>query len=88
MAIAEGQFSDGNYNIKVNKKSGNNGSVLTGITIHKKSSIGDGSKTVIKAKDGKLVSSEQSSILQLVLNDGYYYEDLVPKYEDRIKMPR
>jgi hypothetical protein len=28
--------------------------VLTGITIHKKSSIGDGSKTVIKAKDGKL----------------------------------
>jgi lipopolysaccharide export system permease protein len=60
---------------------------LTGITIHKKSSIGDGSKTVIKAKDGKLVSSEQSSILQLVLNDGYY-EDLVPnKYEDRIKMP-
>jgi lipopolysaccharide export system permease protein len=69
-------------NIKVNKKIGNNGSILTGI-IHKKSSIGDGSKTVIKAKDGKLVSSEQSSILQLVLNDGYYYEDLVPnKYED------
>jgi lipopolysaccharide export system permease protein len=89
MAIAEGQFSDvGDYNIKVNKKSGNNGNILTGITIHKKSSIGDGSKTVIKAKDGKLVSSEQSSILQLVLNDGYYYEDLIPKkYEDRIKMP-
>jgi lipopolysaccharide export system permease protein len=56
MAIAEGQFSDVGDNIKVNKKSGNNGSVLTGITIHKKSSIGDGSKTVIKAKDGKLVS--------------------------------
>jgi lipopolysaccharide export system permease protein len=89
MAITEGQFSDvGDYNIKVNKKSGKNGSILTGITIHKKSTIGDGSKTVIKAKDGKLVSSEQSSILQLVLNDGYYYEDLVPKkYEDRIKMP-
>jgi lipopolysaccharide export system permease protein len=57
---------------------------LTGITIQK--SIGDGSKTAIKAKDGK-GQSEQSSILQLVLNDGYY-EDLVPnKYEDRIKMP-
>jgi hypothetical protein len=26
MAIAEGQFSDVDYNIKVNKKSGNNGS--------------------------------------------------------------
>jgi lipopolysaccharide export system permease protein len=89
MAITEGQFSDvGDYNIKVNKKSGENGNVLTGITIHKKSIIGDGSKTVIKAKDGKLISSEQSSILQLVLNKGNYYEDITPKnYEDRSKLP-
>jgi lipopolysaccharide export system permease protein len=89
MAITEGQFSDvGLYNIKVNKKSGENGNVLTGITIHKKSNIGDGSKTVIKAKDGILISSEESSILQLVLNNGNYYEDLVPKkYEDRNKLP-
>ena len=89
LAIAEGQFNDvGFYNIKVNKKSGEQGSILTGVTIHKKSKIGDGSKTVIKAKNGELISSEQSSILQLVLNDGYYYEDIVPKkYEDRSKMP-
>lgn len=89
LAITEGQFSDvGFYNIKVNKKTGENGNVLTGVTIHKKSNIGDGSKTVIKAKDGELISSEQSSILQLVLNKGYYYEDIVPKkYEERNKMP-
>ncbi|MFV8271068.1 LptF/LptG family permease [Flavobacterium sp. GT2N3] len=89
LAIAEGQFNDvGFYNIKVNKKSGEQGNILTSVTIHKKSRIGDGSKTVIKAKDGELISSEQSSILQLVLNDGYYYEDIVPKkYEDRSKMP-
>ncbi len=89
LAIAEGQFSDvGFYNIKVNKKTGDNGNILTGVTIHKKSNIGDGSKTVIKARDGELISSEQSSILQLVLNNGYYYEDIVPKkYEDRSKMP-
>ena len=89
MAIAEGQFNDvGSYNIKVNKKSGANGNFLTGITIHKKSAIGDGSRTVIKAKNGELVSSEKSSTLQLVLNDGYYYEDLLPKkYEDRGKVP-
>ena len=89
LAIAEGQFSDvGFYNIKVNKKSGPEGNTLTGITIHKKSNAGDGSKTIIKAKDGELISSEQSSILQLVLNDGYYYEDLIPKnYADREKMP-
>lgn len=89
MAITEGQFSDvGFYNIKVNKKSGENGNILTGITIHKISNNGDGSKTVIKAKDGKLISSEESNILQLVLNNGNYYEDIIPKkYNDREKMP-
>lgn len=89
LAISEGQFSDvGIYNIKVNKKSGDKGSFLTGVTIHKKSNIGDGSKTVIKAKDGELISDENSNNLQLVLNDGNYYEDIVPqKYEDRVKLP-
>jgi lipopolysaccharide export system permease protein len=89
LAIAEGQFSDvGLYNIKVNKKSGENGNILAGITIHKKSNLGDGSRTVIKAKDGELISSESSSILQLILKDGNYYEDILPKnYEDRAKLP-
>jgi lipopolysaccharide export system permease protein len=89
MAIAEGQFSEvGSYNIKVNKKSGENGNFLTGITIHKKTNTFDGSKNVIRAKNGELVSSDKSSILQLVLNDGFYYEDLVPKnYDDRKKLP-
>ncbi len=89
MAITEGQFSDvGYYNIKVNKKSGENGNKLSGITIHKKSVNGDGSKTVIKAKNGELISSEKSSILQLVLNNGNYYEDITPKkYTDRKKFP-
>jgi lipopolysaccharide export system permease protein len=89
MAIAEGQFSDvGLFNIKVNKKSGKDGNTLTGITIHKKSNLGEGNKTVIKAKNGELISSEKSSTLQLVLNDGNYYEDVIPKkYEDRTKVP-
>ncbi len=89
LAIAEGQFSDvGIYNIKVNKKSGENGEILSGITIHKKSEMGDGSRIVIKAKNGKLVSSEGSNTLQMILNDGNYYEDILPKnYEDRPKMP-
>jgi len=35
-----------------------------------------------------LISSDQSSILQLVLNNGNYYQDIVPKkYEDRDKFP-
>lgn len=89
LAIAEGQFSEvGLFNIKVNKKSGDNGNTLTGITIHKKSPMGDGSKTVIKAKNGELISSEKSSTLLLILNNGYYYEDITPKnYEDRSKIP-
>ena len=89
MAIAEGQFSEvGSYNIKVNKKSGENGNFLTGVTIHKKTNIYDGSKNVIKAKTGELISNDQSNILKLVLKDGYYYEDIVPKkYEDRKKLP-
>jgi len=89
MAIAEGQFSDvGNYNIKVEKKSGENGNLLKGVTIHKKSLGGNSSNAVIKAKNGELLSSEDSNILQLVLFEGFQYEDVVPKkYEDRKKLP-
>lgn len=89
MAIAEGQFNDvGTYNIKVNKKSGENGNILTGVTIHEKANNVGENKTVIKSKDGELISNEKSSILKLVLNDGYYYQDVTPKkYEDRAKLP-
>ncbi len=89
MAIAEGQFSQiGNYNIKIEKKSGDNGKYLSQVTIHKKSMLGDGSTTIIKAKKGELVSSENSNNLKLVLKDGNYYEDIIPKkFEDRRKFP-
>ncbi|WP_456314843.1 LptF/LptG family permease [Pseudomonas shirazensis] len=89
MAIAEGQFNDvGTYNIKVNKKSGENGNILTGVTIHEKANNYGENKTVIKAKNGELISNEKSSILKLVLNDGYYYQDVTPKkFEDRSKLP-
>ena len=89
MAIAEGQFSDvGVYSIKVEKKTGDNGRFLSGVTIHKKAAVGAGSNTVIKAKKGELISSEDSNTLQLVLKDGNYYEDIIPKkFEDRNKMP-
>lgn len=89
MAIAEGQFSEvGSYNIKVEKKTGENGKFLKGVTIHKLSSLGGGSNTVIKAKKGELVSSENSNILKLVLKEGNYYEDIIPKkFEERNKVP-
>ena len=89
MAIAEGQFSDvGDFNIKVDKKSGENGNILTGITIHKKAINGNASTTVIKAKNGLLRSSENSNLLQLVLYDGAQYEDVISKkYEERNRVP-
>lgn len=89
LAIAEGQFSQiGTYNIKVEKKSGDNGKFLSGVTIHQLSSQGSGSSTVIKAKKGELVSSESSNTLKLILKDGNYYEDIIPKkFEDRNKVP-
>jgi lipopolysaccharide export system permease protein len=89
MAIAEGQFSEvGNYTIKVAKKSGEKGNLLSEVIIHIKSSTGDGNKTVIKAKRGELISSETSNNLQLVLFDGYYYEDLKPtNFEERSRLP-
>jgi lipopolysaccharide export system permease protein len=89
MAIAEGQFSDvGDYNIKVEKKWGDNGKYLKLVTIHRKSNMGSGSTTVIKSKTGELVSSQNSNTLKLVLSDGDYYEDIIPtKYEERNKLP-
>ncbi len=89
MAIAEGQFSEiGNYTIKVDKKSGDKGNLLTGVIIHIKANNGEGNKTVIKAKSGELISSESSNTLKMVLHDGYYYEDIKPKnYEERNRIP-
>jgi len=89
MAITEGQFSEiGSYTIKVDKKSGENGNLLEGVIIHIKAPNGEGNKTVIKAKRGELISSEASNNLKLVLFDGNYYEDVIPKkFEERNKMP-
>lgn len=77
MAIVEGQFNaiGNNFNIKVDKKGGENGEQLTGVTIHKRNP-GEEYATVIRSKTGLLKSDESSNLLQLELFDGYYYEEL------------
>ena len=90
MAIAEGQFNTiGTSNIKVEKKSGDNGEFLEGITMHvKNNNMGLGANTVIKAKSGILTSEDDSNYLQLELYNGYYYEDMHPKkFEERKRLP-
>ncbi|WP_240740153.1 LptF/LptG family permease [Flagellimonas allohymeniacidonis] len=82
-AITEGIFSDfegtgEGMNIKVDKKFGEQDRFLENVIIHKKTQQGV-NNTVIKAKSGELISSEDSDIIQLVLKDGNYYEELKPK---------
>lgn len=81
VAIVEGVFSDfegADMNIKVDEKYGDNDRFLRNVTIHIKTKTKVNS-TVIKAKTGELKSSEDSDILQLVLYEGHYYEDLSKK---------
>ena len=80
MAIAEGQFNQLNdINIKVAEKSGNNGQYLKDVIIHQKKGRTKGNFTVIKSNTGEFVSDEFSDVLQLVLIDGNYYDDIQPK---------
>ncbi len=79
LVISEGMFNDiGGVNLKVKDKYGDNDEFLKDVIIHEKNSKGENVK-VIKAKDGELVSSENSNIIQLILKDGNYYEDLTKK---------
>ncbi len=79
--IVEGVFSDiegTDMNIKVAEKYGENDRFLRDVIIHQKDANKVNS-TVIVAKTGELISSEKSDIIQLVLNDGYYYKETQPK---------
>lgn len=77
LAISQGIFNNvQDFSIKVGKKTGENGEYLHDIIIHK-INPNKQSRTVIKAKKGKLSGHKKgSNILQLVLNDGSYYEDV------------
>tara|TARA_R100001369_G_scaffold22674_3_gene41352 strand:- start:18035 stop:19408 length:1374 start_codon:yes stop_codon:yes gene_type:complete len=76
MAISEGIFNDvGEFNIKVDEKTGDNDQFLNNVIIHQKSNQG-GNMTVIKATEGELVGSTNSALLSLILKDGNYYDEI------------
>lgn len=89
MAIVEGAFNDvGDINIKVDKKSGENGNNLEKVIIHKKSKRRSGNYTVIKSERGKLQSEDDSNVLSLILYDGNYYNEIIPSsFKERRKRP-
>ncbi|HLS31532.1 MAG TPA: LptF/LptG family permease, partial [Flavobacteriaceae bacterium] len=88
MSIEEGIFNQINeYNIKVDKKSGKDGEYLHDVIIHLKNP-GERGLTVVKAKEGKLKSSENSNLLELTLYDGTLYQRQFPRdYRQRQKRP-
>ncbi len=89
LAIAEGQFNEiGNYNIKVETKSGDRGQYLKKVIMHERQSRRTGNFKVIYADSGELKSNENSNVLQLLLFNGNYYEEIDSKdHKERQKRP-
>jgi len=86
MAIAEGQFNDlVDFNIKVDKKTGDRGQFLSKVIMHQLKDNRPGNHTVIIAESGELKSSPNSNILQLVLFNGNYYEEVFSKKPSEIE---
>lgn len=86
MVIAKGQFNEiGDLiNIKVKDKKDNN--FLEGVIVHKKKRRSDGNYNVIVAESGELRSDENSDIIELVLYNGEYHENLQPNdYQKKTK---
>ena len=79
LAITEGMFNDiGESNIKVGRKYGENDKLLEDVIIHEKSNDKI-NHIVIKAERGELKSDALQEGLQLVLYDGYRYEEVKQK---------
>ncbi|WP_183477879.1 LptF/LptG family permease [Mesonia hippocampi] len=89
MAIVEGSFNQlGDINIKVKEKSGENDQYLSDVIIHKNKPNRKGNYTVIKAERGELTSGKSTDILSLILYNGNYYDELLPKdYQERQRKP-
>ncbi|WP_299766447.1 LptF/LptG family permease [uncultured Dokdonia sp.] len=88
MIIRSGQFNaiGEDINIRVAEKHGERDQYLTDVIIHQKEPGRIGNYTVIKAKEGELISSLESPILSLKLSDGNYYSEV--KQSDYKKQKR
>lgn len=87
LAITEGMFNDiGESNIKVGRKYGENDKMLEDVIIHEKSP-NQTNNIVIKASRGELKSEALKEGLQLVLYDGYRYEEIAQKNKRKQNHP-
>ena len=79
LAIREGVFNDlGQMTIKVMKKHGDNDQLLEDIIIHEKTKDNK-NRIVIKSESGELKSETTDAMLQMVLYNGFRYENLITK---------
>jgi len=91
VAISEGIFNDfkpAGINIHVKKKYGENNNRLKEVIIHQK--VNGVPDKLIIAKSGLFRSDPENQLIQLILYDGYFYEDLTRQQKraaDRKKYP-
>ncbi len=80
LALIPGSFNTEipNYQIKFDEKYGEENNLLKNVLIYDLSSK-KGNKKVITAERGKIITEEGSKYMTLILYDGYYHEEYVPK---------
>ncbi|MBL30588.1 MAG: permease [Flavobacteriaceae bacterium] len=88
LAIREGIFNDlGQMTIKVDKKYGKNDHLLDNIIIHLKTNDNK-NRIVIKSENGELKSETTDATLQMVLFNGYRYEEMLAEdAKDKVRHP-
>ena len=80
LALIPGSFNTEipNYQIKFDEKYGEEQNLLKKVLIYDLSS-NKGNKKIITAKTGKIISEEGSKYMTLVLYNGFYHEEFIPK---------
>ena len=80
LALVPGSFNTEipNYQIKFDEKYGEEQNLLKKVLIYDISS-NKGNKKIITAQTGKIISEEGSKYMTLVLYNGYYHEEFIPK---------
>ncbi|MEH6407837.1 MAG: LptF/LptG family permease [Leeuwenhoekiella sp.] len=90
MALSKGQYNEigDTYTIKIADKSGDNDQYLSDVIIYTKNPNKAGNFTVIKAREGELISAGDDNILSLKLKDGNYYDEVQQNdYRKKIRQP-
>lgn len=90
MALSKGQYNNigEEYVIKIGDKEGDNDQFLKDVIIYQKDLSRDGNFTVIKAREGELMSGGKDNVLSLKLKDGNYYNEVEQKdFNKRDRQP-